>query len=37
MDLKEIGCGLDLSGSEYGLVAGSCEHGNKTLASIRGW
>jgi hypothetical protein len=22
-------CGLDSSGSEYGVVAGSCEHGNE--------
>jgi hypothetical protein len=25
-----IGCGLDLSGSELGSVADSCEHGNET-------
>jgi len=24
-------CGLDSSGSGYGTVAGSCEHGNESL------
>jgi hypothetical protein len=28
-DLKEIGCGLDYTGSAYGPVAGSCEHGEE--------
>jgi hypothetical protein len=27
MDIKEIGCRLDLSGSGVDPVAGSCEHG----------
>jgi hypothetical protein len=26
---------LDLSGSEYGAVAGSCEHGNKSLGFVK--
>jgi hypothetical protein len=30
-----LGCGLDSSGSGYGLVTGSCEHGNKYLDSIK--
>jgi hypothetical protein len=29
-------CGLDASGSGYGLVAESCEHGNKTSVSKQG-
>jgi hypothetical protein len=29
-------CGLDVSGSGMGPVAGSCEHGNETLTSIKG-
>jgi hypothetical protein len=29
-------CGLDSSGSGCGPVAGSCEHGNETLRSIKG-
>jgi hypothetical protein len=29
-------CGLDSCGSEYGPVAGSCEHGNEHSASIKG-
>jgi hypothetical protein len=29
-------CGLDSSGSGKGSVAGSCEHGNKSLGSIIG-
>jgi hypothetical protein len=28
MDLAEIGCGLDSSGSRKGPFAGSCEQGN---------
>jgi hypothetical protein len=36
MDRKETGCGLDSSGSEYGPVAGSCEHGNEPAVSISG-
>jgi hypothetical protein len=27
-------CGLHSSGSEHGLVAGSCEHGNEPSGSI---
>jgi hypothetical protein len=37
MDLREIrwGCyGLDRSGSEYGPVAGCCEHDNEPSGSI---
>jgi hypothetical protein len=29
-------CGLDSSGSGQGPVAGSCEHGNEPLGSIKG-
>jgi hypothetical protein len=29
-------CSLDLSGSGCGTVAGSCEHGNEPLGSIKG-
>jgi hypothetical protein len=29
MDLKEIGCGMDLSGSEWRPVAGSCGRSNE--------
>jgi hypothetical protein len=29
-------CGLDASGSGYGLVAGCCEHGNEAVGSIKG-
>jgi hypothetical protein len=36
MYLREISCGLDASGSGYGPVAGSCEHGYETLGSIKG-
>jgi hypothetical protein len=28
--------GLDASGSGYGLVAGSCEHSNEPLGSMKG-
>jgi hypothetical protein len=28
-------CGLDLSGSGWGLVAGSCGHDNEPLGSIK--
>jgi hypothetical protein len=28
-------CGLDSSDSEYGPVAGTCEHGNKPSGSIK--
>jgi len=34
MDISETGCGLNLSGSGYGPVAGSCEHGNEPSGSI---
>jgi len=27
-------CGLDLSGSRYGYVAGFCEHGHEQMGSI---
>jgi len=29
-------CGLDSSGSEWGPVAGSCEHGNEASGYIKG-
>jgi hypothetical protein len=29
-------CGLDASGSGWGMVAGSCEHGNELSGSING-
>jgi hypothetical protein len=29
-------CGVNSSGSEYGAVVGSCEHGNETSGSIKG-
>jgi len=29
-------CGLDSAGSEYGPMAGSCEHDNETSASMKG-
>jgi len=29
-------CGLDASGSGWGPVAGSCEHGNEPSGSIEG-
>jgi hypothetical protein len=28
------GCGVDSSGSEWGSVTGSCEHGNGPLGSL---
>jgi hypothetical protein len=31
-----VECGLVLSGSGQGLVAGSCEHGNVSLGSVKG-
>jgi hypothetical protein len=34
MDLKEIGYGLDSSGSGHNPVAGSFEHSNKPVGSI---
>jgi hypothetical protein len=39
--LRRIGnkawvCGLDSAGSEYGPMAGSCEHDNETSASMKG-
>lgn len=36
MDLKETGCGLDLSGSGQGPLAVSCEHDIETSCSIKG-
>jgi hypothetical protein len=30
------GCGLDASGSGLGPLAGSCEHGNEPLDSMKG-
>jgi hypothetical protein len=30
------GCELDACESGYGPVAGSCEHGNETLGSLKG-
>jgi hypothetical protein len=36
LDLREIGCGQDASGSGQGSVAGSCEHGIESLGSIKG-
>jgi hypothetical protein len=29
-------CGLDASGTEYGPMADSCEHGNEPSGSIKG-
>jgi hypothetical protein len=29
------GCGLDASGSGYGLAAGCCEQGNESSGSIK--
>jgi hypothetical protein len=38
MDLRGIQWyGLDWSGSEYGPVEGSCEHGNEPSGSIKCW
>jgi hypothetical protein len=38
MDLREIGWdSMDWIGSEYGLVEGSCEHGNELSSSIKCW
>jgi len=40
IDIRERsweGCGLDSSGSGYGLVAASCENGNEPSCSIKGW
>jgi hypothetical protein len=41
MGLREIGWDgmdwIDLSGSGYGLVEGSCELGNEPLGSIECW
>jgi hypothetical protein len=39
MDLREMvwGNGLDLSGSVYGLVAGSSEHSTESTGSIKYW
>jgi hypothetical protein len=31
--MKELGCGLDSSGSGQGLLAGFCEHSNKPSGS----
>jgi hypothetical protein len=36
IDIRETGCGLDSSGSEWGPVTGSCEHDNEPLGSIKG-
>jgi hypothetical protein len=36
MDITKIGCGLDSTGSKYGLVAGSYKNGNEAWPSIRG-
>jgi hypothetical protein len=33
MDLREVKCGMDSSGSGQGSVAGHCEHGNEPLGS----
>jgi hypothetical protein len=36
MDLRDVGkCGLNASGSRYGPVADSCEHGNVPSGSIK--
>jgi hypothetical protein len=35
MDCKEIGCGLNSSGSEHSPDTGSCEHGNELLVSVK--
>jgi hypothetical protein len=37
MDLKQIACGLDPSGSGQGPMAGSCEHSNELSGSIKCW
>jgi hypothetical protein len=37
MKFKIIVCGLDSSGSGQDTFVGSCEHGNETLGSIKGW
>jgi hypothetical protein len=36
MNLMEVGCGLDPSGSGLGPVAGSCEHSNVPSGSTKG-
>jgi hypothetical protein len=35
MDLREVGCGLDSSGSGWGPVVNSREHRNESLGSIK--
>jgi hypothetical protein len=30
-------CGLDSSGSGYGLMAGSCQQDNNCFVSVKGW
>jgi hypothetical protein len=35
MNLREIECELDSSGSRWGLVLDSCEHGNEPSGSIK--
>jgi hypothetical protein len=35
MNFKELGCGMNLLDSEKGQVAGSCEHSNEPLSSIK--
>jgi hypothetical protein len=40
MDLGETWwrrCGVDVSGSRYGPMAGSCEHSNEPSGFIEGW
>jgi hypothetical protein len=39
VDLRERieWCGLDQSGSEYGPVEGSCEHGREPSGSVKYW
>jgi hypothetical protein len=34
MELKDVGCAPDSSGSGQGPVANSCDHGNESSSSI---
>jgi hypothetical protein len=36
MKSKEVGCGLESSGSGWGPMAGCCEGNNEPLSSIKG-
>ena len=35
MEIQEVGCGLDRTGSRYVQVAGTCECGNEPSGSIK--